>query len=134
MADQQATQEERNLATAAALYVATGSGDWAAAERMLSDDLFITEADTLPFGGTYRGRGALRELYNKVIPMLGNAEISVKGITAGGDYVIYILELVPPGRPAIPLVELFRFGPDGKVAEIRPYYFNSDHVKAAVPA
>lgn len=134
MAIQETTQEERNLAVAAALYVATGSGDWAAAERMLSDDLVITEADTLPFGGTYRGRGALRELYDKVIPMLGNAEIAVKGITAGGEYVVYVLELVPPGGTPIPLVELFRFDADGKVVEIRPYYFNSDAVKAAVNA
>ncbi len=134
MANQQLSREQRNKAVAAALYEATSSGNWAAAESMLSEDLVITEADSLPFGGVYRGRGALRELYDRVLPMLGNAEISVKGITAGGEYVIYVLELVPRGRPPIPLVELFRFDDDGKVAEIRPYYFNSDHVKAAVPA
>lgn len=126
------TNEERNLATAEALYAASGSGDWAKCESMLSDNLVITEAPTLPFSGSYRGRTALQELYQKVLPMVGGATINVKGKTAGGDYVIYVLELCVPGKPAIELLELFRFDADGKVAEIRPYYFNSDAVNAAV--
>lgn len=127
------SEEQRNLATAEALYAATGSGDWEAAERMLSDDLVITEAATLPFGGTYRGRGALRELYAKVLnSALRNATIEVTGKTAGGCHVAYLLELKLGDGMSIPLVEVFRFAPDGKVAEIKPYYFDSDAVQAAV--
>lgn len=128
------TEEQRNLATAEALYAATGSGDWNAAEQMLSDDLIITEADTLPFAGTYRGRGALRELYGKVLgSSLGGASIAVKGKTAGGNVVCYVLELQLPNTPqSIELIEVFWFGRDGKVTEIKPYYFNSNVVSNLV--
>jgi ketosteroid isomerase-like protein len=127
------SEEERNLATAEALYAATGSDDWDAAEAMLSDDLVITEADTLPYAGVYRGKGGLRELYRKVLSSsLGGASIAVKGRTAGGNNVVYLLELeLPDGGPPLELVEVFHFGPDGKVVEIKPFYFDSDAVNRA---
>ncbi|GGD34478.1 hypothetical protein GCM10010989_05800 [Croceicoccus pelagius] len=125
--------EQRNLATAEALYAATASGDWQAAERLLSDDLVITEASTLPYAGIYQGRGALRELYDKVLASsLGGATISVLGKLSGGNHVAYLLELVPPSGEALQLVEVFHFGEDGKVTEIKPYYFDSDAVNRAV--
>jgi hypothetical protein len=52
------------------LYECTGVGDFDRAETMLTDDFFITEADSLPFAGVYRGKTALRELYTKVMGMM----------------------------------------------------------------
>ncbi len=127
------TQEQRNLATAEALYAATAIGDWDKAESMLSDSLVITEADTLPYRGLYKGKGALRELYAKVLgSALGQATIEVKGVMAGGANVAYILELKTPKGHSIELVEVFYFGDNGQVVEIKPYYFNSDVVTKAV--
>jgi hypothetical protein len=37
------------------LYAATGVGDFDAAEELLTDDFFITEADSLPFSGDIKG-------------------------------------------------------------------------------
>jgi ketosteroid isomerase-like protein len=123
----------RNLATTVALYAATAKGDWATAEAMLCDDLVIMEADTLPFGGIYRGKGALRELYAKVLgTALGSATISVKNKMAAGSEVVYLLELVPPKGEPLALVEVFHFAPDGRVAAIKPYYYDSAAVHAAV--
>ena len=33
------------------IYALTGSGQWDAAEAMMTDDFRIVEADSLPFGG-----------------------------------------------------------------------------------
>lgn len=123
----------RNLATTEALYAATATGNWPLAETMLCDDLVITEAETLPFAGTYAGKGALRELYAKVLgTSLGQATIAVKNKMAAGNHVVYLLELVPPVGEALELVEVFHFADDGRVAAIKPYYYDSAAVTAAV--
>ncbi|MFV3077206.1 nuclear transport factor 2 family protein [Niveispirillum fermenti] len=123
----------RNLATAEALYAATATGDWPLAETMLCEDLVITEAQTLPFAGTYSGKGALRTLYAKVLgTSLGQATIAVKNRMAAGNHVVYLLQLVPPVGEPLDLVEVFHFAEDGRVAAIKPYYYDSAAVTAAV--
>ena len=57
------------LAQVNRLYELTGSADWAAVEEQLTDDFFATEADHLPFAGTYSGKGGLRALFEKVMSM-----------------------------------------------------------------
>jgi predicted SnoaL-like aldol condensation-catalyzing enzyme len=125
--------EKRNLATVEALYAATSTGNWPVAETYLTDDFFVTESQVLPFAGVYRGRGALKELYSKVMGMMDIAGLETTGKTAGGDLVIYRLEFVlanPKGARA-ELTELFRLR-EGKVCEIRPFYFDPRVVADAV--
>ena len=126
-------QEKRNLATVKALYEATGSGNFDLAETFLSDDLFITETDLLPFAGVYRGKTALRQLYTKVMGMMDVVGLELKGSTCGGDLVVYWVEFVFPGGKRADLMEMFRLR-DGKVVEIRPFYFDPGIVTEAVKA
>ena len=117
------------------LYAATGVGDFDQAEEYLTDDFFITEADMLPFAGVYRGRTALRELFTKVMGMMDVSGLNVVQTTSGGDFAVTILsfEFVDPKLAPAHLCELFRFR-DGKVCEIRPYYFDPTTVIAACNA
>ncbi len=126
--------EERNLKTVEALFAATGSGDWATAESMLTEDFFVTEADTLPFAGVYRGRKALHDLFMQVIAEAGVTNIDIKQLTAGGDWVVALLDLVL-GDPEVrvPLTETFRLR-EGRVCEIKPYYFDPRPISTAVAA
>ena len=128
-------QEERNLKVIEALYAATGKGDWAAAESMLTEDFFVTEADTTPFAGVYRGRKALHDLFMQVMSAAGLTGLDIQQSTAGGDTVVVLLELVLGGPPVVrvPLAEAFRLR-DGKVCEIKPYYFDPRPLCAAVAA
>ena len=48
------------------LYEHAHVGDWSTVETMLSDELVIHEAESLPFGGEYRGKRALRDLFASV--------------------------------------------------------------------
>jgi ketosteroid isomerase-like protein len=127
--------ESKNRQLVEALFAATGKGDWATAETMLSEDFFVTEAGTLPFAGTYRGRGALQELFQMVMNAAGVTGLDIQQITAGGDRVVALLELVLGGPPTVrvALAETFRVR-DGKVCEIRPYYFDPRPITAAVEA
>jgi len=125
-------QEAHQLRVVKALYAATGNGDWAAAESMLTEDFFITESDTTPFAGVYRGRRALHDLFMQVVPASGVTNLDIQQMTAGGNTVVVLLELVLGGPPEarVALAEVFHFR-DGKVCEIKPYYFDPRPLHAA---
>jgi limonene-1,2-epoxide hydrolase len=127
--------EERNIKYVRDLFAATGGGDWKTAESMLSADFLITEADTLPFGGIYRGPRALQELFEIVMASAGVVGLDIHEITAGGDRVVALLDMLLEGTPPVrvPLAETFRFR-DGKVCEIRPYYYDPTPIVSAVAA
>ncbi len=129
------TLETQNRRLVETLFEATGRGDWAAAEAMLTSDFSVTEADTLPFAGTYRGRGALQELFTLVMSAAGVTGLELQQITAGGDRVVALLDMILGGPPEVrvPLAETFRIR-DGKVCEIRPYYYDPRPITTAVEA
>ena len=129
------TNQERNLDVVRALYDATSKADWTAAELHLTDDFYVTEAGTMPFAGVYHGRGALRELFTEVMTMMDVASLDLQVLTAGGDHVVALLDMVlaADGQARVPIAEIFRFR-EHKVCEIRPYYFDPRPVIAAVEA
>ena len=125
--------EEKNLQTVQALFAATGSGDWPAAEALLTEDFFVTEAETNPFAGVYRGRSALRGLFSEVVAAAGVTKMDLRQLTAGGDLVIAMVDMTLGGPPerSVSLAEVFRVR-NGKVCEIKPHYFDSAPLAAAV--
>jgi ketosteroid isomerase-like protein len=127
--------EARNREIVLALYKATGRGDWAKAATLATDDLLIREPESLPYAGTYRGIQGLRDLFATVQATLGVERIDMRQVTAGGDWVVVLLDLVLAGTPPVraPLAEAFRLQ-DGKVCEIVPYYFDTSVVAKAVEA
>ena len=126
-------QEERNIQYVRDLYAASMSGNWATAASMLTDDFFVTEADTMPFAGVYRGRTGLQELYTKVMSMVSAKDLQIHHITAGGDVVVVLLDIVLDTTPETraPIAEVFYFR-GGAVCEIKPYYFTPTTMIKAV--
>jgi SnoaL-like domain len=131
------TSHAEKRAIIEALYAATGVGDFDTAETYLTDDFFITEAAGLPYAGVYRGKTALRELYTKVLGMMDVAglEIAAHCTAEGEDYACTILQFsfTDPTLAPAPLAEMYRFR-DGKVCEIKPYYFELAPIIAACKA
>ena len=123
------------LAQINALYEATGRGDWAAAAEHLTDDFFVTEADSLPFAGVYSGKGALQALFQKVMSMADVMDLEIHETTVGENYAVTIVDMIfkAPAGARARIAEMFRFRGD-KVCEIRPYYFDPAPVHAAVRA
>ncbi len=127
MPDQMTEAELR--AVAHAVYAAAGSGDWETAERYLSDELVIVEADNLPYAGTYTGRGALRELYGIVMAYWAEPELEFHAMTAGDDHVVSMVTFHMTSRRSgkrlsMPLTEVFQIE-DGKIVRIQPYYYDT---------
>jgi ketosteroid isomerase-like protein len=117
--------DDEKLAIVAELNASTGAGDFDTAERLLTDDFFIIEADGLPMAGEYRGKTALRGLYAHVFGTLKVADLEPEGMSVGGDYVVNLISFrfENPDLASAQLAEVFRFRGD-KVCEIRPYYFD----------
>ena len=117
--------DDEKLAIVAELYASTGAGDFDTAERLLTDDFFIIEADGLPMAGEYRGKTALRGLYAHVFGTLKVADLEPEGMSVGGDYVVNLISFrfENPDLASAQLAEVFRFRGDN-VCEIRPYYFD----------
>lgn len=113
-------------------YALTAAGDWEGVDQRITDDFFVSEAQGLPMAGRYEGRAGLCELYAKVMGSLDVASIDRVETLVGQDTGIVVLSLrfadasVPPAE----ILELFRFR-DGKLAEIKPYYFDPHPVLAA---
>ncbi len=119
-----------------ALYAATGVGDFDAAEAYLTDDFFVTEAEGLPYAGIYRGKRALRDLYTKVMRMMDVAGLEITAhCTTDGNYACTLLQFsfTDPALAPAPLAEMYKFR-DGKVCEIKPYYFDPAPIIAACKA
>ncbi|MCW1382785.1 nuclear transport factor 2 family protein [Novosphingobium sp. KCTC 2891] len=117
------------------LYAATGTGDWDKVSTMLTDDFFCSEADTLPMKGVYKGKNALRELYVKVMGLMDVAGLDVVETTVGKDHAVTILsfQFADPSLERAYLCEMFRFR-DGKVCEIKPFYYDPAPIIAACAA
>lgn len=124
--------ETQNRKTVLALYAAAGRGDWAKAATLMTDDILITEASNLPFAGVYRGLQGMRELFATVQSTMGVVGVDMRQVTAGGEWVVVLLDLLVAGTPPVrvPLAEAFRLQ-DGKVCEILPYYFDASLVVKA---
>ncbi|MFQ3595592.1 MAG: nuclear transport factor 2 family protein [Sphingomonadaceae bacterium] len=119
--------DTRNLATARRLYEAAGRGDWEAAERELHDDLVIHEAESLPYAGAYRGKDALRRLVGMVLGHWPNAGLERLGMAAGDGRVVVFFRMridAPAGPLVHEIVEVNEFR-DGKVAVIKPFYWDA---------
>ena len=117
------------------LYAATAEGDWDTVGAMVTDDLLITEAAGLPMAGEYRGKNALRDLFVQVFDTLSVAGLDRGQTVVGGDHAGSFVTMRFTGEGLAPaeLFEMFRFR-DGKVCEIKPYYFDPAPVLAAAAA
>ena len=121
--------EQETRALVEKLYALSGAGDWEAVDEYMSDDLVIVEAESLPYGGLYPGRTALRDLFAKVMAYWIDPSIEMHAITAGEDRgvglpTLHVTSRQTGRRLALDIAETFRFR-DGKLIEIKPYYFDT---------
>ncbi len=116
-------------------YALNVARDYAAAERLLTDDFFVTVPPPMPFAGTYRGKGAMRELIQIVTAAAEVIEMKVGGMTVGDDCAVVLVEfnLAGSGGQPFHVAELLRFR-ENQICEVRPYYFDPAPMLAAAKA
>jgi ketosteroid isomerase-like protein len=121
-------EAESNLAKAQRLYE-SGLSPKVMAELGHPEDLTIIEADSLPYGGTYRGFGSLKGLGKGMSEAFSEMRLEYVGCIGEGDTIVAELLLHFTGRASgkslsMPVLEIVRFR-DGKMVEIKPFYFDT---------
>jgi len=105
-----------------------GNGNLDAFMEVFDDKSVMREATTLPYGGTYVGRDAIRKGIEGVFGYFSSFGYEVHQITSGGDYVIaygtFSATSAKNGKSvSFPLAEVWKF--DGERVEfIEPIYFD----------
>ena len=119
--DPSTTEESRRVIEA--MYAAAISGDMVAFDQVIDDDAQFHEPDCLPYGGSYRGKAALVELFQRVAKYLDFPTIKLHYILAEGEHVISSLELTGQNGRLLKLLEEAVIH-NGKVVDLRIYLFD----------
>src|SRR3546814_11634787 len=83
------------------LYELTAAGKWDEVEVQLTDDFRIVEADSLPYGGAYEGKDALRRLYVTVFAFWADPSLELHDIVVSDDNAVGLLTIHAIGRACV---------------------------------
>jgi uncharacterized protein len=100
---------------------------------VFADDVELHEADSLPYGGVYKGIEAFKKGIGIMFDAWSDLEFHIEQFTAGGDLVIIYMQLRATGKTtgktfSFPVAEVWRFR-DGKVVEMRPIYWDTHRAR-----
>lgn len=124
-----------NRAVVQTIYDAADTGDMAAIERVLADDVVLYEpphhpavlVDDRPTPGVWRGRDEVISGVGKVFAAIRLTGVRLNHMPVDGEWVVGLADFSGTdvqGAPfTMPLAEVFRVV-DGKVVEIRVFYFD----------
>lgn len=100
------------------------------------DDSIIIEAASLPYGGTYRGRDAIRAALMQIGEVWTNLSYDIEEIIAGRNYVIAYGDLHITARStgralSFKLAEVWRFEGE-RLISLQPLYFDTAEAISAL--
>ena len=118
----------------AEIYRLAGERDWDAVAERLHPDIVIHEAESLPFGGEWKGKDALQRLSVAMYGTWAEAKVDIHEIIGGEEYAAVILSLTMTSRKTgrtftQTLSEVGRFE-DGLLREHRIHYFDTAEIAA----
>jgi ketosteroid isomerase-like protein len=111
-----------------AMFDAMAAGDFDTMKSYLHPEVVVNEADCLPYAGIYQGPDAYIQLVHTVVGTWDDLGLSVDAMAEAGDMVIVVSEFSGKNKAGVafnmPMTEIFHFT-DGKISEVRPYYFDT---------
>lgn len=114
------------------MYAHVHEGDWAAVETFMADDFVIHEPASLPYGGEWRGKDALRRLYAHVMGYWSDPHVEWDELVGGERFTVALLRFTMTSKATgerftQSVSEVTRFE-HGKMAEMRIHYFDAAEV------
>jgi ketosteroid isomerase-like protein len=120
---------ESNKEKVQAMFDAMAIGDFELMKTYLHPDVFVTEAECLPYPGVHHGPDAYIRLVHKVVATWDDLQLSVNAMVEDGDMVMVVSEFAGKNKAGVafkmPMTEVFYFT-NGKISEVRPYYFDTN--------
>jgi ketosteroid isomerase-like protein len=115
-------EERRDLV--GRFYSLNAKGERDAAEELLTDDFVITTPSYMPFGGTFRGKGAFRELIPLVASTIPLGKLDFLETTVGEEFAVELVDFTLDGHEGpLRVAEVIRFRGE-QICEITPFYFD----------
>ena len=102
----------------------------AALRAMVTEDIQIKEAESLPFGGEYVGWAGYLELTNKVFGKIRKVRLELMGTWDGpqqslvAHFVLNAVSKRTEKEISMPLLEIWEFKND-KISAITPFYYDT---------
>ncbi len=114
-------------------YAAIGGWDEEALRAVLHEDAELHQPATLPYGGVYRGPDAMMKLWKDVIlPLSSPDDFVLEAMAVDGDRVAVLIRSKMNDKPVF-ACEKYTVR-DGRIAEIRMYWFDPTPVAEAAAA
>jgi uncharacterized protein len=123
------SEEDKNLAIVKAAFAAGAEGDYDKFFADLTPDAELHEADSLPYGGVYRGPEAVKRGVKTIYATWDEFKVDILQYGAGGDLVFVHMMISGVGRKtgksfSMPVIDFWRLK-NGKIVEIRPFYYDT---------
>ncbi|MGE2714102.1 nuclear transport factor 2 family protein [Mycolicibacterium litorale] len=131
----------RDMYTAEAGYLAAGGpgvADFSTLAPYFADDVVLYQADTLPYGGTWRGHDGLERFFLAMsatwsaFDMVGQRFLSTAE-TAVVHTDVHACARATGRRLEFPILQTIRIA-GGRIAEVRPFYWDVAAIAAACRA
>jgi len=130
----ESSSTEETKRVIAALYDAARAADPEAFFACLHEDIEISEPACLPYGGTHRGVGAVKELFAAVSLILDVPSIKVDRIVTEADRAVcFVTAALRDGGATVEIAEEWVVR-DGKAWRGRVFYFDPTPVLETVEA
>lgn len=118
----------------AEIYDLAGAQEWERVAELVHPDYEIHEAECLPFGGTWKGRDALKRVAQAMYSTWEKASVERHEIVGGAQWAVNILSLTMTSKKTgetfkQTVCEAGRFE-DGMLREHRIHYFDAAQVAA----
>ena len=116
------------------IYPLAGERNWEAVAERLHPEIVIYEAESLPFGGEWKGKDALQRLSAAMYGTWAEAKVEIHEIIGGETYAAVILSLTMTSKKTQrtftqTLSEVGKFE-DGLLREHRIHYFDAAEIAA----
>ncbi len=125
----QTNQEQENLKTLQAYWQAMDRYDIDAALQIVDEACVINAPKSLPYGGNYQGHDECRQFWQVFFQTYDRPQPIDLQLLTSGDYIICLMTLKTRIKRSgaeleMPMAETFKLR-NGKLVEIRPYYFDT---------
>ncbi|WEB45443.1 MULTISPECIES: nuclear transport factor 2 family protein [Streptomyces] len=126
---------------AEAEYLAAG-GPGAASFDLLAPffapDVVLHQADALPYGGTWHGRSGMERFFLAMSQVWQSFEMTEQEFLAVGETAVVLTQVCARTRStgrelAFPILQTLKFK-DGRIVEIRPFYWDTEAIAGACAA
>jgi ketosteroid isomerase-like protein len=138
IADQTHARLLRDMYAAETSYLAAGGpgvAEFGALAPFFADDVVVHQADSLPYGGTWRGHHGLERFFLAMSRTWSAFDMVEQEFLSTADTAVVHTEVHACARATgrrldFPILQTIRIV-DGRIAEVRPFYWDVAAIAAA---